>query len=231
MTLIRELIFFGKFRRLRGIRDIQDFMNSYYSHLLDVDVDTATAELGKYRVLWESHLETLKRIGAGRVDIYTDQKTHASWKWWMGKYLRDICPEDFFADYEIPNAEAMLGRLMKLADVLKRLARIDQSEKVVDKPDISGIIGENKMITMIEEKTMIQDLTPNQRRILASIERMPSYQYGLTMDLNLPGSTVYGALIRLYADGLVERCANMDTSRRKNYYRITAKGRAALKSY
>jgi DNA-binding PadR family transcriptional regulator len=72
--------------------------------------------------------------------------------------------------------------------------------------------------------------------ILTSLASTPKHGYALLKDVELLSDgrvqlstgTLYGAIKRLLEDGWIERFEQQDTSRDKQAYRVTAKGRAQL---
>ena len=71
--------------------------------------------------------------------------------------------------------------------------------------------------------------------LLAMLDRRPDYGYGLSQRLaaggvaDVPGGTLYPALLRLEQQGLVEASwAASDAGPRRKYYALTAGGRASL---
>jgi len=74
--------------------------------------------------------------------------------------------------------------------------------------------------------------------ILASLASEPKHGYALLKDVeklsqgrvHLSTGTLYGAIRRLLEDEWIERFEQEDTSRDKQAYRLTAKGRAQLSS-
>jgi DNA-binding PadR family transcriptional regulator len=74
--------------------------------------------------------------------------------------------------------------------------------------------------------------------ILASLATEPRHGYALLSDVeklsdgrvSLSTGTLYGAIRRLLEDDWIERFAQEDTSRDKQAYRLTAKGRAHLEA-
>src|SRR6202044_3050037 len=74
--------------------------------------------------------------------------------------------------------------------------------------------------------------------ILTSLAAHPRHGYALIQDIELLSAgrvrmstgTLFGALRRLLEDGWIERFEQEDTSRQKQAYRLTAKGRAQLHS-
>jgi DNA-binding PadR family transcriptional regulator len=72
--------------------------------------------------------------------------------------------------------------------------------------------------------------------ILTSLASEPKHGYALLKDVEklsqgrvqLSTGTLYGAIRRLLEDGWIEPFAQEDTSRDKQAYRLTAKGRAQL---
>ena len=72
--------------------------------------------------------------------------------------------------------------------------------------------------------------------ILTSLASAPMHGYALLKDVEelsggrvrLSTGTLYGAIRRLLEDGWIERFEQKDTSRDKQAYRVTAKGRAQL---
>ena len=71
--------------------------------------------------------------------------------------------------------------------------------------------------------------------LLAMLDRQPDYGYGLSQRLaaggvaEVPGGTLYPALLRLEQQGLVEASwAASDTGPRRKYYALTPTGRQAL---
>ena len=71
--------------------------------------------------------------------------------------------------------------------------------------------------------------------LLAMLDRRPDYGYGLSQRLaaggvaDVPGGTLYPALLRLEQQGLVEASwAASDAGPRRKYYALTAAGRASL---
>ncbi len=72
--------------------------------------------------------------------------------------------------------------------------------------------------------------------ILTSLASEPMHGYALLKDVEklsdgrvrLSTGTLYGAIRRLLEDGWIERFEQKDTSRDKQAYRVTAKGRAQL---
>ena len=72
--------------------------------------------------------------------------------------------------------------------------------------------------------------------ILTSLASEPRHGYALIKDVEqlsegrvrLSTGTLYGAIRRLLEDGWIERFEQKDTSRDKQAYRVTAKGRAQL---
>src|SRR5579863_3679501 len=74
--------------------------------------------------------------------------------------------------------------------------------------------------------------------ILMSLAERPSHGYALLRDIEtlsggrvrLSTGTLYGALRRLLEDGWIERFAQVDTSRDKQAYRVTAAGRRQLRT-
>jgi PadR family transcriptional regulator PadR len=71
--------------------------------------------------------------------------------------------------------------------------------------------------------------------LLAMLDRRPDYGYGLSQRLaaggvaEVPGGTLYPALLRLEQHGLVEASwAASDAGPRRKYYALTASGRSAL---
>ena len=74
--------------------------------------------------------------------------------------------------------------------------------------------------------------------ILTSLASMPKHGYALLKDVELLSEgrvrlstgTLYGAIRRLLEDGWIERFEQQDTSRDKQAYRVTAKGKAQLNS-
>ncbi|MGB8538885.1 MAG: helix-turn-helix transcriptional regulator [Acidobacteriaceae bacterium] len=72
--------------------------------------------------------------------------------------------------------------------------------------------------------------------ILTSLASEPMHGYALLKDVEqlsdgrvrLSTGTLYGAIRRLLEDGWIERFEQRDTSRDKQAYRVTAKGRAQL---
>ena len=71
--------------------------------------------------------------------------------------------------------------------------------------------------------------------LLAMLDRHPDYGYGLSQRLaaggvaDVPGGTLYPALLRLEQQGLVEASwAASDSGPRRKYYALTAGGRASL---
>lgn len=71
--------------------------------------------------------------------------------------------------------------------------------------------------------------TAIQRKVLEEINKAPSYHYAIASDLGIPMSTVSSTLVRLQAWGLIEPNPEQDSYRGRIVYRITAKGRAALR--
>jgi DNA-binding PadR family transcriptional regulator len=74
--------------------------------------------------------------------------------------------------------------------------------------------------------------------ILTSLASEPKHGYALLKDVDrlsegrvqLSTGTLYGAIRRLLEDGWIERFEQEDTSRDKQAYRVTARGRAQLHS-
>lgn len=74
--------------------------------------------------------------------------------------------------------------------------------------------------------------------ILASLADQPRHGYALLQDIQqmsddrvlLSTGTLYGALRRLLADGLIQRFQQEDTSRDKQAYELTAEGRRQLRA-
>lgn len=74
--------------------------------------------------------------------------------------------------------------------------------------------------------------------ILTSLATEPKHGYALLKDVEelsngrvqLSTGTLYGAIRRLLDDGWIERYEQEDTSRDKQAYRLTAKGRTRLHS-
>jgi DNA-binding PadR family transcriptional regulator len=74
--------------------------------------------------------------------------------------------------------------------------------------------------------------------ILTSLASEPKHGYALLKDVSelsvgriqLSTGTLYGAIRRLLEDGWIERYEQEDTSRDKQAYRLTAKGRAQLRA-
>jgi DNA-binding PadR family transcriptional regulator len=74
--------------------------------------------------------------------------------------------------------------------------------------------------------------------ILTSLASEPKHGYALLKDVEqlsggrvrLSTGTLYGAIRRLLEDGWIERFEQADTSRDKQAYRVTTKGRAQLHS-
>jgi DNA-binding PadR family transcriptional regulator len=72
--------------------------------------------------------------------------------------------------------------------------------------------------------------------ILTSLASAPMHGYALLKDVEqlsngrvrLSTGTLYGAIRRLLEDGWIERFEQKDTSRDKQAYRVTARGRAQL---
>jgi DNA-binding PadR family transcriptional regulator len=72
--------------------------------------------------------------------------------------------------------------------------------------------------------------------ILTSLAEQPRHGYALLQDIEhisngrvlLSTGTLYGALRRLLEDGWIERFEQEDTSREKQAYRLTSKGRSQL---
>jgi DNA-binding PadR family transcriptional regulator len=72
--------------------------------------------------------------------------------------------------------------------------------------------------------------------ILTSLASEPTHGYALLKDVEklsggrvrLSTGTLYGAIRRLLDDGWIERFEQQDTSRDKQAYRVTTKGRAQL---
>ena len=72
--------------------------------------------------------------------------------------------------------------------------------------------------------------------ILLSLAGRPQHGYSLMKDIEdlsegrveLTTGTLYGALRRLLEDGWIERFESEDTSREKQWYRLTATGRKQL---
>lgn len=72
--------------------------------------------------------------------------------------------------------------------------------------------------------------------ILTSLAQQPRHGYGLLKDIEtlsggrvrLSTGTLYGALRRLLEDEWIERFDQPDTSREKQAYRLSAKGRRQL---
>src|ERR1700677_1997771 len=72
--------------------------------------------------------------------------------------------------------------------------------------------------------------------ILTSLASEPKHGYALLKDVEqisggrvqLSTGTLYGAIRRLLEDGWIERYEQEDTSRDRQAYRVTAKGRAQL---
>jgi DNA-binding PadR family transcriptional regulator len=72
--------------------------------------------------------------------------------------------------------------------------------------------------------------------ILTSLASLPKHGYALLKDVELLSDgrvqlstgTLYGAIRRLLEDGWIERFEQEDTSRDKQAYRVTAKGKAQL---
>jgi DNA-binding PadR family transcriptional regulator len=72
--------------------------------------------------------------------------------------------------------------------------------------------------------------------ILTSLASEPMHGYALLKDVEqlsegrvqLSTGTLYGAIRRLLEDGWIERYEQKDTSRDKQAYRVTARGRAQL---
>lgn len=84
---------------------------------------------------------------------------------------------------------------------------------------------------------MVAQVTEQALYILASLARAECHGYGISRDaeelsggrVRLTAGTLYGALNRLTADGLVEPAGEREVQgRRRRYYRITAAGSAAL---
>lgn len=71
--------------------------------------------------------------------------------------------------------------------------------------------------------------TAIQRKVLEEIRKAPSYHYAIATESGIPLSTVSSTLVRLQAWGLIEPCPEQDSYRGRIVYRITAKGRAALR--
>jgi DNA-binding PadR family transcriptional regulator len=74
--------------------------------------------------------------------------------------------------------------------------------------------------------------------ILASLAEEPRHGYALLQDIRemssdrvvLSTGTLYGALRRLLDERWIERFAQLDTSRDKQAYRLTAEGKQALQT-
>lgn len=74
--------------------------------------------------------------------------------------------------------------------------------------------------------------------ILTSLAGQPRHGYALMQDIQvisnervkLSTGTLYGALRRLLAEGLIARFQQEDTSREKQAYRLTIEGRRHLRS-
>lgn len=74
--------------------------------------------------------------------------------------------------------------------------------------------------------------------ILASLAREPRHGYALLADVEslsegrvrLSTGTLYGAIRRLLEDGWIERFQQEDTTRDKQAYRLTGKGKKQLES-
>src|SRR5512141_546649 len=72
--------------------------------------------------------------------------------------------------------------------------------------------------------------------ILLSLAQRPRHGYAILGDVEkmsggrvvLSTGTLYGALRRLLEDEWIERCADTDTSRGRQSYRLTAEGRRHL---
>lgn len=119
---VYDLINSPGFSRRRGIRVVREFLNNNFYFILKMDLKSAQAETADCIAIWESSLIELQRIAAGVADIDTRPITQQNWRHWVGKNLRDIAPDDYVAMYEIPHAEAMLGRLEELQIILGFLA-------------------------------------------------------------------------------------------------------------
>jgi hypothetical protein len=122
---IHDIIMEGKMRRSSGIREIKDFFDWHFCHLAELDVRTAKGERLKYESIWIARMETLRMIASGRLSIDQDEPTLKGWRFWIGKNLRDIAPDEYTANYEIPQTEAMLERIAKLGKILTRLEKIE----------------------------------------------------------------------------------------------------------
>jgi DNA-binding PadR family transcriptional regulator len=72
--------------------------------------------------------------------------------------------------------------------------------------------------------------------ILLSLATQPRHGYAILKEteeisngrVRLSTGTLYGALRRLLSDGWIERAKDEDTSRGKQFYRLTAQGRRNL---
>lgn len=119
---VYDLINSPGFSRRRGIRVVREFLNNNFYFILKIDLKSAQAETTDCIAIWESSLIELHRIASGMADIATRPITQQNWRHWIGRNLRDIAPDDYVSMYEIPHAEAMLGRLEELQIILGFLA-------------------------------------------------------------------------------------------------------------
>jgi DNA-binding PadR family transcriptional regulator len=101
----------------------------------------------------------------------------------------------------------------------------------VDKPSLAA-----QYVTMRHVVTDDKRLSEPVVLILTSLASTPKHGYALLKDVELLSDgrvqlstgTLYGAIKRLLEDGWIERFDQQDTSRDKQAYRVTAKGKAQL---
>lgn len=116
-------IFQNRLTRPRpSLRDARQFIHDNFYHIFKMDLKSAQADAAECIALWEKSLDDLRQIAAGKADISTKPIILQNWRYWMSRNLRDIAPDDYVAWYEIPRAEAMLGRLEELRSILGYLA-------------------------------------------------------------------------------------------------------------